>query len=117
MLYILTTNPGIEDIVELEVKEELDAKVEQKFLGLARRVLVDTDDVNKLLKLRSIYHIIRYINEFELENLDDIYNKIKYIEIDEVIDAKSFRVTSNRIGEHQFTSIDIQRVCWASNCR
>ncbi len=109
MLYILTTNPGIEDIVRLEVKEKLDAKVKEKFLGLAGRVLVNTDTPNILLKLRSIYHIIRYIDEFELDSLDDIYNKIKAIDID-IMNAKSFRVTSNRIGEHNFTSIDIQRV-------
>ncbi|RMF31871.1 MAG: methyltransferase domain-containing protein [Candidatus Nitrosothermus koennekii] len=110
MLYILTTNPGIEDIVELEVREKLDGKTIQKFLGLAGRVLVDTNESKRLFSLRSIYHIIRYIDQFEIDRLDDIYDYLKTIEIEEMNNANTFRVTSNRIGEHDFTSIDIQRV-------
>ena len=108
MLYILTTNPGIEDIVDLEVREKFDTNA-KKFMGLAGRVLVDVDDANRLSSLRSIYHVIKYIDEFEFNALEDIYKKVREVEID-LTNTKSFRISSNRIGEHNFTSIDIQRV-------
>lgn len=115
MKFILTTNPGIEDIVENEVKESFKAKLLGKFLGLQGRVLIETREKNlgKIFLLRSIYHVIKYISQFEIETnkkgLETIYKKLKDIDINELINAKTFRVTSQRIGLHNFTSIQIQK--------
>ena len=115
MKFVLTTNPGIEDIVEQEIKEKFRAKFLGKFFGLQGKVLIETSKKNlkKILNLRSIYHAIKYIGEFEIskskKGLDEIYKNLKKIEIEELEKAKSFRVTSQRVGEHDFTSIQIQK--------
>ena len=115
MKFLLTTNIGIEDIVEKEIKENFKAKVFPKFLGLQGRDLIETNEKNleKILKLRSIYHVIKYIGNFEIETslkgLQDIYEKIKRIEIEDLEKAETFRVTSERIGEHAFTSVQVQK--------
>ena len=114
MKFILTTNPGIEDIVEREIKENFEAKV-SKFLNLQGKVLIETKEKNlrKIFKLHSIYHIIKLINQFKVSTskngLDQIYKNLKRIKIDEMKKAKTFRVTSQRIGEHEFTSVQIQK--------
>ncbi len=114
--FLLTTNPGIEDIVKREVLENMDAKVIYPFMNLQGRVLVETEEKNKslLLKLRSIYHAIRYIGSFEIspeeEGLETIYKKVYETEIPEIEDVESFRVTSKRIGIHSFKSVDIQKI-------
>ena len=64
MRFVLTTNPGIEDIVEKEIEERFKAKFLGKFLGLQGKVLIETSERNlkKIFKLRSIYHIIKFID-------------------------------------------------------
>lgn len=115
MKFLLTTNIGIEDIVEDEIRENFKARVFPKFLGLQGKVLVETSEKNlsKIFKLRSIYHIIKYIGYFEIETsekgLQEIYEKIKQMEIEDLEKAETFRVTSQRIGEHSFTSIQVQK--------
>jgi len=114
MKFLLTTNPGIEDIVEKEIKERFKAKV-SRFMNLQGKVLVETSEKNlqKIFKLHSIYHIIKFIDHFEIstskKGLNEIYKKMKKIEIEEMKKAKSFRVTSQRIGKHAFTSVQIQK--------
>ncbi len=115
MKFILTTNPGIEDIVEKEIKEKVGGKFFGKFLGMQGKVLVDVPKrkVEELFKLRSIYHIIRYVGSFEIrqdeKGLEDVYKGMKSLDIAEMESAKSFRVTSRRTGEHAFTSVMVQK--------
>ncbi len=112
--FLVTTNPGIEDIVIQEVKEKIGAKA-KKFFGLRGRVLIEVSESKQkeILKLRSIYHVIKYVDKFEInksnKGLQDIYTKIKSIEIEELKNSQSFRVTAERFGNHEFTSIDIQK--------
>lgn len=115
MKFLLTTNPGIEDIVEKEIKENFKAKFLGKFFGLQGKVLIETsgENLEKIFSLRSIYHVTKYLESFEIETslkgLEMIYKKIKEIEIKDLKKAKSFRVTSERIGSHEFTSLQIQK--------
>lgn len=109
MKYILTTNPGIEDIVIDEVREKLKVKARQWFI--AGRVEVNGKGIEEKLKqLRSIYHVIKQISIFEFKNLNDIYEKVKRLNIEEIKKSKSFRVTGKRRGKHDFKSLDLQRV-------
>ncbi len=113
--FLLTTNPGIEDIVEQEVTEKVEARVHKAFMNLQGRVLVEIegDRYPELLKLRSVYHVIRYLGEFEVstgeEGLGMIYEGTRHLDIPELQGAQSFRVTATRIGVHSYTSIDIQK--------
>ncbi|RLE59632.1 MAG: hypothetical protein DRJ35_05355, partial [Thermoprotei archaeon] len=116
MKFLLTTNPGIEDIVEKELRENFKVEKVEKFFGLQGKVFVSFRKVSvkKLFELHSIYHIIKYITHFEISSttqkgLEEIYKKLKRIEIEEMEKVKTFRVTSQRIGEHSFTSILVQK--------
>lgn len=115
MKFLLTTNVGIEDIVKKEIKENFKAKIFPKFFGLQGRVLIETKEKNleKIFKLRSIYHVTKFIDSFEIETkekgLQTIYENLKRIEIEDMKKAKSFRVTGERIGKHEFTSIQVQK--------
>jgi len=114
MRFLLTTNPGIEDIVVGEIKRNFKARVFPKFMRFPGRVLVETSKKNleKIFGLRSIYHIIQYVSEFEIETdergLQTIYKMMKKLDIPELEDANTFRVTAERKGIHEFTSIQAQ---------
>jgi putative N6-adenine-specific DNA methylase/tRNA (guanine6-N2)-methyltransferase len=114
MKFLLTTNPGIEDIVEKEVRENFKVEKVEKFLQ--GKVFVSFKKVNlkKLFELHSVYHIIKYVSQFEISSttqkgLEEIYKMLKRIEIEEMKKVKTFRITSQRIGEHSFTSILVQK--------
>lgn len=112
--YLLTTNPGIEDIVAAEVKEKMEATVTYPFWGLEGRVLVETEaGRGELLRLRSVYYVMREVGSFPVGTdrggLEDIYRGVKGLDIPEVEGASTFRVTSTRVGSHEYTSIDIQK--------
>ena len=108
MKFILTTNPGIEDIVIAEVKEKL--KLYAKPGEFAGRIELETENWKKLLKLRSIYHIIRFASKFKFKTPNDIYKKLLSLEIPELAKAPSFRVTSKRRGIHEFSSMELQKI-------
>lgn len=46
----------------------------------------------------------------EFQRLEDIYRIVKNIEFDFIKPEQSFAIRANRVGEHEFTSIDIARV-------
>jgi 23S rRNA G2445 N2-methylase RlmL len=111
---LLTTNPGMEDIVREEVREVLGLEA-NIFQNLPGKLVVESDEKSiwKAFSLRSIYHVVKYVASFEIrkntEGLMDIYNELKGIEIDDLVNSNTFRVTSQRIGEHAFTSIQVQK--------
>jgi len=113
---ILTTNPGIEDIVVNEISERLNREVKhEKFLNMQGRVLVEINEkeINEIFNLFSVYHTIKLIGVFDIDTnikgLDIIYENIKNLDIEELKQCNTFRVTSDRIGKHEFTSLDIQK--------
>lgn len=123
-----TTNPGIEDVVEDEFRGRMaDAgfdvsAVTQRPLDLHGQVLADTphsfDDVVPVAcEMRSIYHVNRQVHIFTLDDevpLDSIERELLRLDIAELETAGSFRVTTNRSGRHDFTSIDVQRIAGAA---
>jgi len=114
LIILLTTNPGIEDIVEKEVEEVLGV-VASRFHSLPGRVSVEVGEekLNRVFSLRSIYHAVKHVSVFEIrtgeEGLVDVYNGLKSIEIDDLENAETFRVTCRRIGGHAFTSLQVQK--------
>ncbi|MDW8033455.1 MAG: THUMP domain-containing protein [Nitrososphaerota archaeon] len=110
----MTTNPGIEDIVIREVEEKIGASV-SIFHNLPGKLITEINkgEIYKVFSLRSIYHAVKYLSMFEIrtsnEGLLDIYKNLKELEIEEMESANTFRVTSQRIGEHSFTSIQVQK--------
>ncbi|MEM2275829.1 MAG: THUMP domain-containing protein [Thermoproteota archaeon] len=114
MKLLFTTNPGIEDIAIREIDETLGARV-SIFHNLPGKLIAEIDEkeMNRVFSLRSIYHIVKHISTLEVRTDDkgllDIYKGLKEMEIEDLENAKTFRVTSQRIGEHSFTSVQIQK--------
>ncbi|MFW6223608.1 MAG: methyltransferase domain-containing protein [Spirochaetota bacterium] len=121
----ITTTPGLEDIVERELRERIaaaDVEIELRPLELDGQVLLHCDlseaelrDV--VLELRSCFHVIRHIAFLpvaESNPLAALETDLADLEIAEMRGAARFRVTSRRSGEHEFGSMDVQRVAGAA---
>ncbi|MEM1607414.1 MAG: THUMP domain-containing protein [Candidatus Bathyarchaeia archaeon] len=111
---MVTTIPGLEDIVLKEAYEGLDViEANPRFCNVGGRVslMVPESQAHKVFAFRSIEHIIHLIKVFEIkrdkEGLNQIYEGVYNCEIPL---GSTFRVTCERIGEHEFTSLDVQRV-------
>jgi len=110
---MVTTVPGIEDIVVKEASEKLNLLEHQlRFGGVGGRVSlkIPRSDIQKLFKMRSIEHIIQIVEIFPVKKtkagLDEIYNEVYGLAIPL---GSTFRVTCERIGSHEYTSMDVQR--------
>jgi len=111
---MVTTVPGIEDIVLKEASEKLSLLESQlRFGEVSGRVYlrIPKGEVQKLFGMRSIEHIIEIIETFHVEKirdgLDDIYKEVSRLAIPLGL---TFRVTCERVGSHEYTSMDVQRV-------
>ncbi len=125
---LFTTNPGLEDIVAQEFVERLEeadlegGQAEPKPYGLSGYAHGRAPHPLEVLepiarRMRSIYHILRPLHEFRLpvENpLAAIREELARIEIPELRTARSFRVSSERIGQHSFNSMDVMREAGAA---
>jgi 23S rRNA G2445 N2-methylase RlmL len=110
---MVTTIPGIEDIVVKEGSERLSLQEYQlRFGGVGGRVYlkIPRGDLQSLFKMRSIEHIIEIIETFPVERtlagLEEIYKGVFGLTIPL---GSTFRVTCERVGTHDYTSIDVQR--------
>lgn len=117
---LFTTVPGIEDIVIQELLERFPTiNPRPKPFGGLGRVLAEFSsppDVEDLLKLRSIHHILLHLTIFpvdeHLDSLVAIYDALYQLDLRLLFhDLPPFRITSERAGTHSYTSIDVQR--WA----
>lgn len=110
---MVTTVPGLEDIVLREASEKLSIfGAEERFCNVGGRVLLNIplNQVNQVFTLRSIEHIIQLIGSFKIKcdkgGLNQIYEGVYRLDVPL---GSTFRVSCERIGEHEFTSIDVQR--------
>ena len=111
MKFLATCNPGLEEISIREIFELTGRKGETHHKGA---VVFEgkEDDLFKLNYLsRSLHRIILLLKSGTFEKLDDLYKEIKEIDFSEYIyPTQSFAIRPERVGEHDFTSIDIGRV-------
>ena len=110
---MVSTIPGLEDVAAGELTERIGARIHQvRPSGVGGRVLaaVQRDMMQKVFSLRSIEHVVLLVKEFRigrtLDALDEIYEQLSGLEVD----GSSFRITCERFGEHQFSSMDVERV-------
>jgi 23S rRNA G2445 N2-methylase RlmL len=111
---MVTTVPGLEDVVLREASEKLSVfEAEMRFGNVGGRIAlkIPERDVGKVFKMRSIEHVVQIIKVFEVKGdrsgLNQIYDEVYNLDVPL---GSTFRVTCERIGEHNFTSIDVQRV-------
>ncbi|RLI35609.1 hypothetical protein DRO53_00805 [Candidatus Bathyarchaeota archaeon] len=111
---LVTTIPGLEDVTVAEASEKLSLKsFEVKPGQVAGRVILEVseEEASKVFRLRSIEHVIRLLKIFPVEaslkGLDTIYRELYGLEVEL---GSTFRITCERVGSHDYTSIDVQRV-------
>jgi len=113
-LLLLTTIPGLEDLALKEAEEKLRilrAEVKPSHVGGRLLIEIPGEQLAEAFKLRSVEHIIRLLKVFPVEESAEGLNTI-YREVYEasIPLASTFRITCERIGSHNYTSMDVQRV-------
>ncbi len=126
-VFRFTTNPGIENDVTRELTRVLSPSAEseasfrsiEKPFALAGNVFLEctTDKAAAQLEtaipaLRSIYHAIEHLHHFTLSDADplgSIRAQLEQLSVPEMEAALSFRITTNRSGDHPFSSYEVQR--------
>ncbi|MEW6754989.1 MAG: methyltransferase [Candidatus Latescibacterota bacterium] len=123
-----TTNPGLEDVVAEEFHRRARAAglegsvVELSPFGLAGQVLARSPRSFAALEpvartMRSVHHLLRPLHTFLLDPqrpLESIRAELLGLEVPGMRQAASFRVTTHRVGDHPFTSVDVQKVAGAA---
>jgi len=113
---VLTTNPGIEDIVADEAAHKLGARIVEVKTGLGRTVAeVEDDSLDYLSSLASVHRAMLLVARDTLCLEKSCLNKLRDIiaasRIHEyMVPYGSFAVRVNRVGSHDFRSLDIARV-------
>jgi len=108
--YFATTIPGVEDISARELEKIVGVKPEID----VNKVFLETD-LEAMYKInfmsRTINKLYILLAREEFKDLNDIYRIVKNTDFRELIRPDMrFAVRAERIGEHNFTSIDIARV-------
>ena len=117
MQLLLLTNPGIEDVVVDESVAKLNAKVVEVREGRGRVIIdVDEDLLEFVGELRSIHrarilllHTKNVCREKEcLENIRELVASLPFYEY--INPWTTFAVRAERVGEHEYTSLEIAKV-------
>ena len=109
MRYLLTTDPGIEDLATDEVTERMPAaRARPAPYGQAGQVQVETAEPDPLFELRTIHHVIEIRGEAEAATLDDVRRAVGEMDLPELASARSFRVTTARAGGHDLVRREVQ---------
>ncbi len=118
--FLLTCNPGTEDIVALEVEEEIPgAKILEARSG-SGRVKIEVPQIpgvlERILELRSVHSAVLLLAEgfigLDMEGLKNAYDIVAKAGLEEYFGiGYTFAVESERLGEgHSYTSMDVARV-------
>ncbi len=111
MQIYVTTAPGLEDISAREI-EVLGGKIREVRVGKGRVFLEgDLELVVKLNYLaRTVERVMVLLKVEKFESLNDIYRIVKEIDFSFIKPNQSFAIRPLRVGEHEFTSLDVGRV-------
>ncbi|WP_290899200.1 tRNA (guanine(6)-N2)-methyltransferase [Ferroglobus sp.] len=110
MIFYSTTSPGFEDVAAEELKE-LGCKIKEERRGKGRVFFeAKIEDIPKLNCFsRCSERIVLLLGRFKVERFEDVYKAVKQIDFSFIKPEQSFAIRSNRVGEHDFTSMDIAR--------
>ncbi len=112
LMYMVTLMPGLEEVASQEISE-LGGKIIEIRSGHGRILFEgDIDLIPKLNYLaRTIERVLALLTVEKFQTLDDIYKIVKSLDFREWIRPdQSFAIRPLRVGEHDFTSIDVGRV-------
>ncbi len=106
--FLLTTDPGREDIVLDEARERWpEATPTRPVDPLSGRVLVELPGEADPTTLRTVHHVTELRALARAASLDDVRRVVAAVEIPELERARSFRASTTRVGEHPFSSQQI----------
>ncbi|RLE73093.1 MAG: hypothetical protein DRJ37_01180 [Thermoprotei archaeon] len=111
MRILLTTIPGLETIVEKEVGEKIESLKDINYNELSGRVYASIKNdrllLQKLHELRCIERVILILGEGKISK-DDVDVQVDIELIARYLGPRmTFMVRSLRMGEHDFTSVDL----------
>ena len=118
---------GLEDVVVNEYRERAEAAgltvidTDDAPLGLQSYALVEVNAspqaaLDVAYQMRSVHHVLAPLYTFSLSDdgeaaLQTIHDTVKALDVTAMETADTFRATSVRQGDHDFTSVDVQK--WA----
>jgi tRNA (guanine6-N2)-methyltransferase len=108
--FMATTVEGLEDLMAKEV-EELGGRVSE--VGRARVFFEGRMDLMYRVNIRArcVHKLMLVLGRGRARGLDEIYQLAKSIDYPEVMRLnQSFAVRTTRVGEHEYTSIDVSAV-------
>jgi len=122
-LLLFTTNMGLEDVVVEEFERRCteaglsmtDAEAQPFDLNsyaLIESTATPTELLPVARQMRSVHHVLAPLYAFDVPDTDPlpaIRSALAQADVPAMETAATFRVTSVRNGEHDFTSIDVQR--------
>jgi len=105
-----TTVIGLEDISSKEVESLIGVKAEQEVGRIAFQGSLE--DIYLLnLKASTLNKVFIELCRSTFEDLNDIYKLVKSLDYTWILDVQqTFAIRSERIGVHNFTSMDVSRV-------
>lgn len=115
--YLVTCDYNLEDLVIEEIKRNIPEAIEVKqFENFSHRVVFSVptpskQTLEKILSLRSIHSVIELKSFFYLDDptLENVKAEVMKIDLLELQTATSFRVSAERYGNHDFTSMDMAK--------
>jgi len=114
---LVTFPPGIEDIVKEEIREKTERTIEDNPLNVPGKLIAQLPEskISSIATLRSVDSVIEYLSSFKISKdrngLEEIYNRMFEIDFPEdFLKASSFRVTCERRGEHEYTSMEVEKI-------
>jgi len=124
---LFTVNMGLEDVVVSEFRERAEAAgfkvtdTDDAPFGLQSYALVEVSAapgaaLEVARQMRSVHHVLAPLYTFTLPGdgesvLQAIHDTVETLDVAAMETADTFRATSVRQGEHDFTSVDVQQ--WA----
>jgi len=112
MIFYSTVAPGLEFVAAEEIENKRLGKISELREGKGR--IFYESDFNRIPPLnyflRTVERVVLVLERTHVESLEDIYDAVKEIDFSFIKPEWSFAIRSNRVGEHDFTSIDISRV-------
>ncbi len=123
---LFTTNMGLEDVVVREYRERAaragislhdtnDAPLDLQSYALVEVEAPPDAALDIAYAMRSVHHVLAPLYTFSLPDdaetaLRTIRTTIESLDVAAMKEADTFRATTVRQGEHDFTSVDVQRV-------
>lgn len=102
---LIYVDPGLESVAAEEVRELWpDSRAAPRGGAMSGRVRALLPACAELSRLRTAHHVVELLAEHETASLEDVRAAARALEVPALEQARSFRVTTQRVGRHEFKS-------------